>query len=178
MTTRSQRIAVSVLAACALLGCGESKNAAPPHAPTSGASDGGAETFAEVHPDDVAALSSTAPAGAASGTPGKGAPPARDSEPEDTCTPAGVDYEKAVRPKLKACYRDAKVKTPALEGAARFVLDVDTLGKPKPVRVTEKSLPEAVIGCMMKAFKATPFTDAGKCNGKSLTIPVAFPTPP
>lgn len=173
---RSVVAPLAVLTAVVLGACGGAKEA-PPASPggSATAADAGPETFAEVKAEDLAALGAGGPAAPAASS---SAPPPTSDEPEDTCTPAGVAYEKAVRPKLKACYREAKAKAPNLEGAARFVLEIDTLGKAKPVKVVEKSLPEPLMACMLKAFKATPFDEAKKCPGKTITIPIAFPTPP
>jgi TonB family protein len=83
-----------------------------------------------------------------------------------------------VRPELKACYREGKKKEPNLEGTVRIAIEVDTLGKVKTTKIVEKTLPDKVAQCMLKAVKAAPKTELSeKCPGKSLTIPVTFPTP-
>lgn len=112
--------------------------------------------------------------GAAASAPG---PKAAAAEPEDECTPVGVDFEKRARPSLKACYREGKKKDPNLEGTVRLTVNIDVKGRVKSMKITEKTLPDAVASCMLKALKATPFPDASKCPEKVLTIPMTFPTP-
>ena len=171
----------------ALAGCGGGGGKAPPSGPTS-AADSGAESFAEVNPADLAELD----AGGGGGGGGGGAkPPASTAtssaaasgatptapEPKDECTPVGVDFEKRARPKLKDCYAEGKKKDPNLQGSVKISVDIDTLGKVKTIKIVEKTLPDPVAQCMLKAVKTTPLPESGKCPGKSLTIPVTFPTP-
>jgi hypothetical protein len=133
------------------------------------------ETFGEVNPADLAELD-----GGATGTspaPAAEAPPAAAAEPQDDCTPVGVDFEKRARPKLKDCYAQGKKKDANLQGTVKISVDIDTLGKVKTIKIVEKTLPEPVAQCMLKAVKGTPLPEASKCPGKSLTIPVTFPTP-
>jgi hypothetical protein len=106
------------------------------------------------------------------------ATPPTPPAPADECTPLAVDFEKRARPKLKECYRDGKKKDPDLKGTVKIALEIDTLGKIKSTKITEKTLPDPVAQCMLKVVKATPFPEAAKCPGKQLTIPMTFPTPP
>ena len=155
-----------------LAACGNSK---PPE--STNTKDAAAESFAEVKPEDLAELGdaglAAAPDAAAS-APTAGQP----ASPPDECTPVGVDFEKRARPKLKDCYATGKKKDPDLKGSVKIAVEIDTLGKVKGTKITEKTLPEAVAQCMLKAVKATPLPDASKCPAKTLTIPVTFPTPP
>ena len=98
-------------------------------------------------------------------------------EPKDECTPVGVEFEKRARPKLKECYAVGKKKDPNLQGTVKLSVDIDIYGKVKTIKIVEKTLPEPVAQCMLKVIKSTPLTEASKCPGKSLTIPVTFPTP-
>jgi hypothetical protein len=162
--------------AVALCACGGSQAASPPPSVSDVSADSGAESFAEVHADDVAALEGggTAAAPAAETAPETPA----DAEPPDECAPVAVELEKSVRPELKACYREGKKKEPNLEGTVRIGIEIDTLGKVKSTKIIEKTLPDKVAQCMLKAVKAAPKTElSAKCPGKSLTIPVTFPTP-
>jgi hypothetical protein len=176
-------VALSLLAAFAL-GCGGSP--APLTPDTSGTKDSGAESFGEVNPADVAELDGgaakapavAAPAPAPETTPPTAAAPAPSAPaPADECTPVGVDFEKRARPKLKECYATGKKKDPNLQGTVKITVDIDTLGKIKSIKIVEKTLPDPVAQCMLKVVKATPLPEANKCPGKSLTIPVTFPTP-
>ncbi len=82
-----------------------------------------------------------------------------------------------MRPALKACYHEAKKKKPDLKGQARLVINVDGVGKVQAPASPDKSdLGDAVIKCMLKAIKDDPFKDGDKCRGKSLTIPMQFPS--
>jgi hypothetical protein len=141
-------------------------------------SGGAPESFGEVNPADLAELD----AGAAPSKPETPAPTSSGTisstpEPKDDCTPVGVDFEKRARPKMKECYATAKKKEPDLKGTVRISIDVDTLGKVKAYKIVEKTLPDAVAQCMLKVVKATPLPEASKCPGKSITIPITFPTP-
>lgn len=172
----------------ALAGCGGGGKA-PPSAPGS-AADSGAESFAEVSPADLAELdagggggakppasTASAPASAASGASPSAPTTPTTPEPKDECTPVGVDFEKRARPKLKDCYAEGKKKDPNLQGTVKISVDIDTLGKVRTIKIVEKTLPDPVAQCMLKVVKATPLPESAKCPGKSLTIPVTFPTP-
>lgn len=165
---------VGSLSLLALAACGSSPPPPPKEPPPP------PETFPEVNPADLAQLTpSTETSGAASPSP-KADESTSASNPEgaiDACTPVGVDFEKRARPKLKDCYAQGKKKTPDLQGSVRISVDIDTLGKIKSTKITEKTLPEPVAQCMLKAVKETPFPEASKCPGKAITIPVTFPTP-
>ena len=173
--------ALSLVAVFAL-GCGGSP--APLSPDTNATKDGGAESFAEVNPADLAELdagSASAPASASGGdataAPAAATPAPSAPAPADDCTPVGVDFEKRARPKLKDCYATGKKKDPNLQGTVKITVDIDTLGKVKSIKIVEKTLPEPVAQCMLKVVKTTPLPEASKCPGKSLTIPVTFPTP-
>lgn len=178
---RLRTIAVLVLGSVAsvALGCGGGSSG-PPLTPDAH-EDGGAESFAEVNPADLAELDAGSAAKTeatpppAADTPAQGA--AATPEPKDECTPVGVDFEQRARPKLKECYAQGKKKEPNLQGTVKISVDIDLRGKVKTIKIVEKTLPEAVAQCMLKVVKATPLTEASKCPGKSLTIPVTFPTP-
>lgn len=163
-----------------LFACG-TPAATPSPAPTP---SGKPETFAEVHPDDLAALggndAGAAPAAADAGAaPATSSPPvaSKSSDPPDECTPIGVEWEKTARPKLKACYAEGKKKDADLKGTVKITVDIDIRGKIKNTKIVEKTLPDPVANCMLKAVKDTPIPEQDKCRGKSLTIPVTFPTP-
>lgn len=158
-----------------VLACGNSK---PPESTTS-TKDAGAETFAEVNPADVAELNATKDAGITTPPPpAASSVAAAPAAPPDDCTPVGVDFEKRARPKLKECYATGKKKDPNLQGTVRVAVEIDTTGKWKSTKITEKTLPDPVADCMLKVVKATPLPDAAKCPAKTLTIPMTFPTPP
>src|SRR5687768_1753474 len=59
--------------------------------------------------------------GGSSSTPASKPP---DPGPADECTPAGVDFEKRNREKLKECYREGKKKDPNLEGTVRLAVSI------------------------------------------------------
>lgn len=161
-----------------LVGCGDGGKA-PPSTPApagSARADGGAESFAEVNPADLAELDAGSPAKPASAPASSGAI-TETPAPPDECTPVGVDFEKRARPSLKACYAEGKKKDANLQGTVKITVDIDMLGKIKSIKIIEKTLPDPVAQCMLKVVKATPLTEASKCPGKSLTIPVTFPTP-
>jgi hypothetical protein len=170
-------VLVGVLLA-SLLGasaCGSNKP--PPASGDTASTDSGVESFAEVNPADLAELN----VGKAGSVP-TGATPAASAAPappkvEDECTPVGVDFEKRARPKLKDCYATGKKKDANLQGTVKLAVEIDGLGKVKTIKITEKTLPEAVAQCMLKVVKSTPLPESSKCPSKTLTIPMTFPTP-
>lgn len=113
--------------------------------------------------------------GAASSKPPESKP--APSEPADECTVAGVDFEKRNRDKLKECYREGKKKDPNLEGTVRLAVSIDGKGAVKSIKITEKTLPDAVANCMLGVLKKAPFAESKKCPDKNITIPMTFPTP-
>jgi TonB family protein len=170
---------VKALLLLALLACSCGGGTAPAATPSPSPAGSGANE--PVSSDDAGARD--APDGGATPTAAPGEPPPAASsqptapEPVDECTPVGVAFEKRARPKLKECYREGKTKEPDLKGTVRITVDVNTLGKITSTKITEKSLPDPVAQCMLKVVKTTPFTEASKCPGKSITIPITFPTP-
>jgi hypothetical protein len=176
------RVASLFVASLASLALGCGGGSAPAMTPDS-TKDSGAESFGEVNPADLAELDAgSATATAPSGAPDAGAAASTSStpsapDPKDDCAPVGVDFEKRARPKLKECYAVAKKKDPDLKGTVRITVDIDIYGKIKTTKIVEKTLPDSVAQCMLKVVKSTPLPEASKCPGKSLTIPVTFPTP-
>ena len=171
--------AATALTLALAAGCGG--GSPPPLTPdTNATADSGPQSFAEVHPADLAELdagSANAPAPAATPAATAAAPAPTAPEPKDECTPVGVDFEKRARPQLKECYATGKKKDPNLQGTVKITVDIDIYGKIKTTKIVEKTLPEPVAQCMLKVVKSTPLPEASKCPGKSLTIPITFPTP-
>jgi hypothetical protein len=132
--------------------------------------------LAELDAGSSATPGSAAAASAANATTPPGAATPSAPEPKDECTPVGVDFEKRARPKLKDCYATGKKKDANLQGTVKISVDIDIYGKVKTIKIVEKTLPEPVAQCMLKVIKGTALPEASKCPGKSLTIPVTFPT--
>ncbi len=149
-----------------LVACGGPKPAPPPAVAQSDTSDAGEEAAAPPPPAEE-----TKPPEAASAAPSTPPPP------PDDCTPIAVDFEKRARPKLKDCYRDGKKKDPNLEGTVKISVDIRYDGKITSHKIMMKTLPDPVAKCMLEVVKNTPFPESAKCPGKSLTIPITFPTP-
>ena len=164
--------AIVVLGFVTVGACG-GKTTPPATSGEAAKTDGGVESFGEVNPADLAELD----AGGGARSAPVSATAAAPSTPEDECTPVGVDFEKRARPKLKECYATGKKKDPNLQGTVRLAVEIDTAGKVKGIKITEKTLPDPVAQCMLKVLKATPLPDASKCPAKTLTIPLTFPTP-
>jgi hypothetical protein len=170
-------IALSLL----LAACGGNKN--PPMHPDTPVSenDAGDTDTGALATSDGGGASAAPDAGAAPPAPqasgGGSGMPAGVSEAPDECTPIGVEFEKKARPKLKECYREAKKNDKNLQGTVKITVDVDTLGKMKDPKIVENTLGDAVGKCMLKVVKSTPMPESKKCPGKSITIPVTFPTP-
>jgi TonB family protein len=136
--------------------------------------DGGADPLGEGIASGTSELGSDAGPVTSAATP---APSVATPAPSDECAPVAVDFEQRARPKMRECYREAKAKEPDLKGTVRITVDIDTRGKIKSIKVVEQTLPQSVGQCMLKVVKATPLPEAPKCAGKSLTIPMTFPTP-
>ncbi len=172
-------LAVSSTLFLLLVACGGGGSAAPLTPDTAKDSGAAPESFADVNPADLAELD----AGAAPTKPPETTPPPSSGtisstpDAKDDCTPVGVEFEKLARPKMKECYATAKKKDADLKGTVRISIDIDTLGKVKGYKIVEKTLPDPVAQCMLKVVKAAPLPEAAKCAGKSITIPITFPTP-
>jgi hypothetical protein len=169
-------------ASAIIVACGDSKP--EPKAPDSPVSSSSATDMPPEAPKAVASASAppaTTPPPAAEDA---GAAPKSTNgvplESKDECTPVGVDFEKRARPKLKECYAEGKKKekNPNLEGTVKIKITVDVKGKIKATKVIEKTLPDSVANCMLKAVQATPFPEVDKCWDSTITIPITFPTPP
>lgn len=162
---------VSLLVACGGGG-------APPLQPDTAHDSGAApESFADVNPADLAELDAGAAPTKETTPPPSSGTISSTPDAKDDCTPVGVEFEKLARPKMKECYATAKKKDADLKGTVRISIDIDTLGKVKGYKIVEKTLPDPVAQCMLKVVKAAPLPEASKCAGKSITIPITFPTP-
>lgn len=177
------KVALALASALTLaLACGDSKPAATPDAPPPASAEPDAP-----QPPAASASASAAPAPTDSAPPAaaSSAPPVQNAngtvtvEQKDECTPVGVDFEKRARPKVKECYAEGKktTKNPDLQGTVKIKVVVDMKGKIKSTTITEKTLPDSVAQCMLKAVKGTPFPEVDKCWDSTITIPITFPTP-
>jgi len=184
----SRSLLASIVPLALVVACGGNtpEPATPPApvdtAPASGAEpDRGAESApaasSEAAPAPAAAPSETAEKAAEAGAPSAAPGGVVIGETKDECTPVGVDFEKRARPKLKECYAEGKKKNANLEGTVKIKITVDVKGKIKSTKIVEKTLPDPVAECMLKAIKTTPFPEVDKCWDATLTIPVTFPTP-
>jgi hypothetical protein len=99
---------------------------------------------------------------------------------DDACQSAGMAFEKRARPQIKACYREAKKKDANLIGGVRLAVSITAAGKlgniVSSANGDKKPLPPAVVKCMVAAVTATDPGDIALCKGKSLAIPVQFPS--
>lgn len=164
--------------------CGGHKTE-PATSPSASADTPPTETSEPVRGDDDA--SASAVDSTSSSEPASTSTPAASSdapsddpavgEAKDECTPVGVDFEKRARPKVKVCYAEGKKKDPNLEGTVKIRISVGSTGKIKSTKIIEKTLPNPVAECMLKAIKETPFPEVEKCWNATLTIPITFPTP-
>ncbi|MFO0735650.1 MAG: AgmX/PglI C-terminal domain-containing protein [Labilithrix sp.] len=141
----------------------------PPEAPTAVASASAPPAASSAPPVDASPADAGAPAKPAGGV--------IVGETKDECTPVGVDFEKRARPKLKECYAEGKKKDKDLQGTVKIKITVDLKGKIKSTKVIEKTLPDPVASCMLKAVQGTPFPEVEKCWDSTITIPITFPTP-
>lgn len=139
--------------------------------------DGGPSEAPSSTPSPSDAQGAPPPAGAPTEPAAASANGAQASSVDEECAPAAAEFERAVRADIKACYHEAKKKEPELRGQVRIAVQVDFKGKVTSVKATEKSLPEPVVACMLKAVKKTPLAHADKCPRRSLVLPVEFPTP-
>lgn len=173
---RGSTISAAVLLVVACGGPAKPGEARPEAPATSAASGSSASPPASASPTPEAAAADARPADAKP-TGATSEPPGEIREEGDDCTPAGAAYEKSVRPALKECYRTGKKANPNLVGKARLVLNVDASGKVSSIKSDGKSdLGEKVVACMVQALKSAPFDGAAKCKGRTVTIPIEFPT--
>ncbi len=85
-----------------------------------------------------------------------------------------MPIEKKVRPKIKACFFDAKVKNPALDGHVKITFVIDDKGKVKKTEIAQARLLGAeATACMMKALSESKL-DGSKCPGKTVGFEQAF----
>jgi len=90
------------------------------------------------------------------------------------CGDEAMPVEKRVRPKIKACFFEAKAKDPALDGHVRITFVIDEKGKIKKTEIAQsKQLGAAATACMMKALKDSKL-DAARCPGKTVGFEQAF----
>jgi hypothetical protein len=172
---------VFAAAALVVIACGSnkpevaSKPAEPAPAESAAAAEPKPSTPAEAKPAATAEADAAKPAAPPAPAAGNGSEGV--GEAKDECTPVGVDFEKRARPKLKECYATGKKKDPNLEGTVKIKITVDVKGKIKSTKIVEKTLPDPVANCMLKAIQSTPFPEVDKCWDATLTIPITFPTP-
>jgi hypothetical protein len=104
----------------------------------------------------------------------------RTDDADDACSTAAMALEKRARPAIKACYREGKKKDANLIGGVRLAAAVTLAGKLGNIMTSpngdKKLLPPAVVKCMADAVKAADPGDISACKGKSIAIPVQFPS--
>ena len=103
------------------------------------------------------------------------APPA-DGPDQATlvCGQNAMPFEQKVRPEIKRCFFEAKVKNPALTGKVKIVLNVSAGGKLGAINVVdEKELGKDAVACMTKAVKAAK-PDVSTCKDKKVEMVMAF----
>ncbi len=176
----------TVLLSCAALGlaCG---SPAPAKGAANTAADAGSATSTTSVDDAGAApkpnaVTTAADAGAPAGdllaTTTKSDTHVVDAD--DACQSVAAAFEKRARPQLKACYREGKKKDANLVGGVRLAVGVTDAGKLGAVLTSPNGdkimLPPAVVKCMVDAVKTTDAGDVTKCKGKSIAIPVQFPS--
>ena len=128
-------------------------------------------------------LTSPAAGGADAGSVGAAPSTARGEihvDDADECEALAAAFEKRARPQIKACYREGKKKDANLVGGVRLAIAVSAAGKLGNVLTSSNGdkalLPAPVVRCMADAVKATDAGDLAKCKGKSIAIPVQFPS--
>jgi hypothetical protein len=90
------------------------------------------------------------------------------------CGDEAGPIEKRVRPKIKACFFEAKAKNPALDGHVRITFVIDDKGKIKKTEIAQaKQLGAAATACMMKALKESKL-DAARCPSKTVGFEQVF----
>lgn len=141
-------------------------DAGPAALPTSGGSE-----------LDAGAASSAAPAvdsGAKVAAAGAGAAGDDMDKSVSVCGDEAMPVEKRVRPKIKACFFEAKAKDPALDGHVRITFVIDDKGKIKKTEIAQsKQLGAAATACMMKALKESKL-DAARCPSKTVGFEQVF----
>lgn len=177
----------AVLAACG----GASPPPAPPPTNTENNADGGVASAAQagaapsssgsvVSPPMIADAGAPAPGAPTSAAPAptSAAPAAPSAGGPDqatlVCGGAAMPFEQKVRPEIKRCFFEAKVKNPALSGKVKIVLNVGAGGKLGAVNVVdEKELGKEAVRCMTDAVKAAK-PDVSQCKDKRVEMVMAF----
>jgi len=180
LVTVKRTILSGALLGAVLFAC--SGGSKPPATSSSGGSETGGD--ASLPPpstpttDTSSTDAGTPPPVASSADAGSSATPPAPKGDEDECVPVAIDFEKRARPKMKESYREGKKKDADLKGTVKIKITIDMKGKIKATKVIEKTLPDPVANCMLKAVQGTPFPEVEKCWDRTLTIPITFPTPP
>jgi len=185
---RALVLAASLVSLCACGGQAPAKDAAGSNAST--AADAASPSTSGDTSHDTSGDASAAPVASAAPDAG-GAAPATDApstakgeihtdDADDACSAAALALEKRARPAIKACYREGKKKDANLIGGVRLAAAVTPAGKLGNIMTSpngdKKLLPPAVVKCMADAVKAADPGDISACKGKSLAIPVQFPS--
>lgn len=108
---------------------------------------------------------------------GAPAPVATDTGPDQAtlvCGSTAMPFEQKVRPEIKKCFFEAKVKNPALSGKVKIVLNVGPKGTLGAINVVDaKELGKDAVDCMTKAVKAAK-PDVSTCKDKKVEMQMAF----
>jgi hypothetical protein len=150
----------------------------------SAADGGGLQGSADTTPDGGGASATTSAGDAGSGSTDliatKTTSSTQTEDADDACSKAGSGFEKRARPAIKACYREGKKTDPALVGGVRIVVNVTSAGKVGNVISSPNGdkamLPPAVVKCMVDAVKKNDPAGLDKCPGKTVVMPVQFPS--
>jgi len=90
------------------------------------------------------------------------------------CGAIQMPFEAKIRPDIKKCFFDAKVKNPALTGKVKVVINVGPKGEIQAINIVDKKeLGAAAVACMTKVVTAAKF-DGSKCANKAVQMPMAF----
>lgn len=146
-------------------------------ADNAGGSGGGSSAGGQLDSGGAASASAGTDSGASASAGDAGHPPTAQDEMDKSvsvCGDEAMPIEKRVRPKIKTCFFDAKVKNPALDGHVRITFVIDPKGKITKTEIAQARLLGAeATACMMKALSESKL-DGSKCPGKTVGFEQAF----
>lgn len=159
-----------------LLACGGS-NPPPAPTPTQTQNTPDASMVSPTETDSGAApiaSATTAPANADAGAPAPSTTAEGPDQATMVCGSNAMPFEQKVRPEIKKCFFEAKVKNPALSGKVKVVLNVGPKGTLGAINIVDaKELGKDAVDCMTKAVKAAK-PDVSTCKDKKVEMQMAF----
>lgn len=169
-TIRRMRRLVAVLFWIAA--CGGNQEAKQPRPEQTAESDAAAPVTTNEPASDAGVTNAQTDAAVAAAP--DAAPPDDVDKSVAVCGEETMPIEKKVRKKVKACWSDAAVRDPSIDGHISIKFVVDAHGKVTKTELKQKkTLPAATSACILAAIHAYKL-DGSKCPGKTVGFEEAF----